>query len=74
MVGFGAGSSHFNALVKINDSETKNNFGSIFIDKDSWVLGWGFAASQTVEVFMQNSAIDIAKKISSAKMGKPVLN
>jgi hypothetical protein len=74
MVGFGAGSSHFNALVKINDSETKNNFGSIFIDKDSWVLGGGFAASQTVEVFMQNSAIDIAKKISSAKMGKPVLN
>ncbi len=67
LIGFGAGSSHFDADVKIADSESNAELGEIVVDKNSWALGGIMASGQTPDTFMNEAAKKIAKEIASAK-------
>jgi hypothetical protein len=67
LVGFGAGSSHFDADVKISDSPTNTELGQIDVDEKSWGLGGIMAATQTVEGFMSGASKKIAKELAEAK-------
>ena len=69
IVGFGAGGTHFDALVRFSDAESDQLLGQLVVDKNSWALGGALAASQTVEQFMKASAEKIAKELARAKIG-----
>lgn len=56
LVGMGAGSSYFDANVRLVDGGTSKVLGSVKVDKNSWGLGGGIAASQTVDTFMKAGA------------------
>jgi hypothetical protein len=56
IVGLGAGSSYFDANVRFIDGGTGTVLGTMNADKNSWVLGGGLAAGQTVEAFMNGAA------------------
>ena len=56
LVGFGAGSSYFDATVEFIDKQSNVKLGSIVTDKNSWALGGFIAASQTVDTFMEGAA------------------
>ncbi|WP_410520745.1 DUF4410 domain-containing protein [Candidatus Tisiphia endosymbiont of Dioctria rufipes] len=49
LIGFGAGSSRFDAKINIKDNETKKLLGSIDANKMSWALGGVIAGSQDVK-------------------------
>lgn len=68
IVGFGAGSSYFDAEVEFSDGVTEAKLGSMTVDKNSWVLGGGLAAGQSVERFMDGAARKIAKQLAEAKL------
>ena len=70
MIGFGAGSSYFDAKVYFKDNMTKNILGTIDVNKQSWALGGGLAASQDVKSHMESSAKKIANEISKVKQKK----
>lgn len=70
LIGFGAGSSYFDALVNLKDAETGEKIGDIMVDKNSWALGGGIAASQDVNAHMQSAAETIAENLANAKQGK----
>ena len=72
LVGFGAGSSYFDATVRLKDNETGEILGGIDVDKNSWALGGGLAATQTVESFMTGSAETISKRLVDATYGRKV--
>lgn len=67
LVGFGAGSSYFNADVHVTDLASQQELGKIVIDKQSWVLGGVAASTQTVESFMDGAARKIASELADAK-------
>lgn len=67
LIGFGAGSSHFDADVKISDSQSNTELGKIVVDEKSWGLGGIMAATQTVEGFMTGASQKIAKELAEAK-------
>jgi predicted small secreted protein len=71
LIGFGAGSTYFDAKVKIADSESNKQLGEIIVDKNSWVLGGGVASSQTVDYFMIEASEKIAEEIEKAKNYTP---
>jgi hypothetical protein len=71
LIGFGAGSSHFEADVKITDSESNQELGQIIVDKNSWALGGIMASAQTPETFMSEAAKKIAKEVAEAKNYSP---
>ena len=71
MVGFGAGSSYFDANVKMRDSQTGEVLGVIDVDKNSYPLGGSIAMTQTVDNFMKGAAEKIAKELKAAKTGVP---
>ena len=56
LVGMGAGCSYFDANVRLVDGGSSRVLGSIKVDKNSWGLGGGLAATQTVDVFMTQGA------------------
>jgi hypothetical protein len=68
-IGLGAGSSYFDAVVRTTDADTHATLGEIKVDKNSWALGGGIAAGQTVESFMQGAAQKVADQLSKAKRG-----
>ncbi|HAK60237.1 MAG TPA: hypothetical protein DCO77_07615 [Nitrospiraceae bacterium] len=68
MIGFGAGSSYFDAVIKLKDNETNRELGSIIVDRNSWVLGGSIAAEQTVDSFMLEAANKIAKEVTKNKV------
>jgi Domain of unknown function (DUF4410) len=68
-IGMGAGSSYFNATTDLADAESQQSIGQILTDKNSWPLGGGIAATQTVETFMQGAAKKIAAQVSASKKG-----
>ncbi len=70
-IGMGAGSSYFDATIDLADAETNVNLGQIVTDKNSWALGGGLAAMQTVESFMKGAANKVATQLRDAKTGKP---
>ena len=60
LVGLGAGSSYFDASVRFVDGGNGSVVGTMKADKNSWVLGGGLAAGQTVETFMNGAAKKVA--------------
>lgn len=56
LIGMGAGSSYFDADIQVHDGGTNASVNSLRADKNSWGLGGGIAASQTVDVFMKEAA------------------
>lgn len=70
LIGLGAGSSYFDAIVNLTDGQSGEKLGDILVDKNSWVLGGGIAASQDVNSHMQSAAETIAENLASAKQGK----
>lgn len=70
LIGLGAGSTYFDALVRVRDASTGEELGTIVVDKNSWVLGGVISASQNVEGFMRGGAQKVAREVYIAKMGK----
>lgn len=72
IVGFGAGSSYFDANVRFIDGGSGKVIGNLEAGKNSWVLGGGLAAGQTANGFMNGAA----KKVSleSVKFSKNAPN
>lgn len=68
-IGMGAGSSYFDAVVNIKDAGSGDMLGTVVIDRNSWVLGGGVAAGQSVEGFMQSGAKKVADELQAAKTG-----
>ncbi len=68
IVGLGAGSSYFDANVRFIDGGTGAVLGTMSADKNSWVLGGGLAAGQTVESFMNGAAKKVGEE--SVKFAK----
>jgi hypothetical protein len=68
LLGWGAGSSHFDAKVYIRDAKTQQVLFTIKIDKMSWVLGGVIAASQDVKAHMDGAGAKIAKALIAAKI------
>lgn len=68
MIGFGAGSSNFDADVNILDNKSKKKLASMKADKTSWALGGAIAAGQNIDVHMQDVAQKIADEITDAKL------
>jgi hypothetical protein len=71
MLGFGAGSSKFNAKVNIRDNATKEHLGVIDVNKMSWLLGGVIAGSQDTKSHMNSAASKIADEFVAAKKRKP---
>ena len=71
-IGMGAGSSHFEAVTELSDGESAQTLGHVATDKNSWALGGGIAATQTVESFMQGAADKIAAQLRDGKRGPSV--
>lgn len=69
LVGMGAGSSYFDAEVLFSDLISSQRLAEVRVDKNSWALGGGLAAGQTVEHFMQGAAKKIARELAEAKLG-----
>ena len=70
MIGFGAGSSYFDAIVRFTDAATHEEIGEIKVDRNSWVLGGGYASGQTPEMYMAEAARKIASETKQlAKSG-----
>ncbi len=61
MVGMGAGSSYFDANVRFYDGKSGKSIGTIKVDKNSWALGGGIAATQTVDSYMKEGATKTAE-------------
>jgi hypothetical protein len=70
LVGFGVGSSKFEAKVNIRDNETKQHLGSIDVNKMSWALGGVIAGTQDVKSHMNSAASKIADECAVAKKRK----
>lgn len=69
-IGFGAGSSFFDATVVLRDGETGQTLGEIVVDRNSWPLGGVVAATQTVERFMNGAAKKTAAELEALKRGE----
>ncbi|MEX2498984.1 MAG: DUF4410 domain-containing protein [Wenzhouxiangellaceae bacterium] len=69
LVGMGAGSSYFDAEVFFSDLISSEQLAEVRVDKNSWALGGGLAAGQTVEHFTQGAAKKIARELAEAKAG-----
>ena len=61
LIGMGAGSSYFDANVRLSDGVSGAAISSLKADKNSWGLGGSIAASQTVETFMNEAATKTAQ-------------
>lgn len=66
LIGLGAGSSYFDADVSFKDNITDNELAVLKVDKNSWVLGGGLAATQTVEAYMNEAARKIANELAKS--------
>ena len=62
MIGMDAGSSYFDANVRFSDGKNGKNLGILTVDKNSWALGGGLAAAQTVDSYMKSGAEKTAEE------------
>jgi hypothetical protein len=67
MVGFAAGNVNFDANVELLDGGSGRTLGKWVVDKNSWALGGGIAATQTPEGFMQEAAVKIGTQMSEKR-------
>lgn len=73
LIGFGAGSSYFEALVEFRQGPSGELVATVKVDKNSWVLGGGIAATQTPEDYMKGAAKRIAEDLYEAKTGQRLI-
>ena len=66
MIGLGAGSSYFDADVEFKSNLSGEDLAILKVDKNSWVLGGGLAAGQTVEGYMNEAAKKIAEELEKS--------
>lgn len=71
-IGMGAGSSYFDAILRCSDADSGQQIGEIMVSKNSWVLGGGLAAAQTIQSFMEGAAKKAAAELAEAKQGAAV--
>jgi len=67
MVGFAAGNVNFDARLQLVDGGTGESLGTWDVNKNSWALGGGIAATQTPEGFMQAAAVKIGTELSAKR-------
>jgi hypothetical protein len=67
MVGFAAGNVNFDARLQLVDGGTGESLGTWDVNKNSWALGGGIAATQTPEGFMQEAAGKIGTELSAKR-------
>ena len=67
MVGFAAGNTNFDARLELVDGGTNKSLGTWIVDKNSWALGGGIAATQRPEDFMQEAAGKIGRELSAKR-------
>lgn len=67
MVGFAAGNVNFDSRLQLVDGGTGQALGTWEVDKNSWALGGGVAATQTPEAFMQAAAEKIGTELSAKR-------
>jgi len=67
LIGLGAGSSYFDARVELVDGTNNAVLGSWLVDRNSWGLGGGLAATQTPEGFMKSAAEKIGEDLAAAR-------
>lgn len=67
MIGMGAGSSYFDARVDFKDGGTSETIASQQVNKNSWALGGGVAATQSPDTFMMEAAVRLADDLASLK-------
>ena len=67
-IGLGAGSSYFDASVQFKDNLQESDLAVLKVDKNSWVLGGGLAAGQTVEGYMNEATKKIADQLEEKLM------
>jgi len=66
-IGYGVGSTYFDANISFTDLVSNEVIGNMKVDKNSWPLGGGIATMQTIDSFMQGAAKKISKELVSAK-------
>ncbi len=69
LIGLGAGSTYFDAVVRLHDGANDGALGQIVVDKNSWALGGVISATQNVESFMRGGAKKTADQLYTAKTG-----
>ncbi len=67
MVGFAAGNVNFDSRLQLVDGGTGATLGTWDVNKNSWALGGGIAATQTPEGFMQEAAAKIGAELSAKR-------
>ena len=67
IVGFAAGNANFDARLELVDGATNRTLGTWVVDKNSWALGGGIAATQRPEDFMQEAAKKIGTELSDKR-------
>jgi hypothetical protein len=74
LIGFGAGSSRFDAKISIRDNATKKHLGNMDVNKMSWALGGVIAGIQDTKSHMNSAALKIADECARAKKEKQKIN
>jgi hypothetical protein len=67
MVGFAAGNANFDARLELIDGASRELLGTWIVDKNSWALGGGIAATQRPEDFMAEAAAKIGAELSAKR-------
>lgn len=67
VVGFNAGNVNFDATLQLVDGGSQAVLGTWVVDKNSWALGGGIAATQTPDDFMAEAARKIGVELSTAR-------
>ena len=70
LIGLGAGSSYFDAMVRLTDNVSGAELGVVTVDKNSWGLGGALASAQTTQSFMEGAAESIAEDLQKLKAGE----
>jgi hypothetical protein len=67
VVGFNAGNVNFDATLQLIDGGSQVVLGTWIVDKNSWALGGGIAATQTPDEFMAEAASKIGVELSTSR-------
>jgi len=67
IVGFNAGNANFDARLELVDGASGEQLGTWLVDKNSWALGGGIAATQRPEDFMAEAAAKIGNELSTKR-------
>ena len=66
-IGFGAGNTHFDAVVRLHDGVSSETLATVVVDKNAYAIGGIIATVQNVDGFMRAGAKKIARELSDAR-------